>query len=149
MDIAFTYVLEDYKTLIIPAGAWLIAQLIKVTIISIHDRRPRFFYMTSMGGMPSAHSATVCSLATTIGISQGFTSAVFAVALFFALLVMYDAAGVRQTVGSHSGMINRMLDELFRGNPEFELRFREIIGHNRLEIVAGAILGILLAVWWT
>jgi acid phosphatase family membrane protein YuiD len=149
LNVALTYVLLDYKTLIVPSGAWLVAQFIKVIIASVQDRRPRFSYMASMGGMPSAHSATVCSLAATIGISNGFTSAVFAISAFFALLVMYDAGGVRRTVSSHSGMINRMLDELFRGNPEFELRFREIIGHNRLEIAAGAILGILLALWWT
>ncbi len=139
----------SYKILIIPSAAWFIAQSIKVIIASVQDRRPRFSYMTSMGGMPSAHSATVCSLATTVGISAGFNSAIFAVAAFFAMLVMYDAGGVRRTVGSHSDMLNRMLDELFRGQTEFELRFREIIGHTRLEIIAGAILGILLAWWWT
>ena len=149
VNITLTYVLVNYKALIIPSGAWLVAQFIKVIIASVQDRRPRFSYMTTMGGMPSSHSATVCSLATTIGISQGFSSAVFAIAVFFALMVMYDAGGVRRTVSSHSGMLNRMLDELFRGNPEFQLRFREIIGHNRLEIIAGAILGILLALWWT
>ncbi len=139
----------SYKVLIVPSAAWLIAQFIKVIIASVQDRRPRFSYMATMGGMPSAHSATVCSLATTVGISNGFNSAIFAVAAFFALMVMYDAAGVRQTVGSHSGMLNRMLDELFKGHPEFDLRFREILGHTRLEIIAGAILGILLALWWT
>ena len=139
----------SYKTLIIPAASWLIAQIIKVVIYSVQDRRLRLSYLVSMGGMPSAHSATVCSLATTIGLKNGFNSALFAIAVFFALIVMYDAAGVRKTVGTHSGVINRILDELFRDHPEFELRFREFIGHTRLEIVSGAILGILLAVWWT
>lgn len=149
MNAALTYAFSDYKALIIPAIAWLIAQFIKVIIASVHERRPRFSYMTSMGGMPSAHSATTCALATTIGMTQGFSSPVFAISAFFAMVVMYDAAEVRKTVGSHSGVINRILDELFRGNPEFELRFREIVGHNRLEIMAGAILGILLAFWLT
>lgn len=148
MTIATDFILS-YKILIVPSSAWLIAQLIKVIIASVHDKRPRFSYMTTMGGMPSAHSATVCSLATTVGISEGFNSTFFAISAFFALLVMYDAAGVRQTVGSHSDMLNRILDELFKGHPEFELRFRELIGHTRIEIVAGAILGILLALWWT
>lgn len=145
---ALDYILS-YKVLIIPSAAWLIAQSIKVTIASIQDRRLRLSYMTSMGGMPSAHSATTCALATTTGILEGFNSTFFAIAAFFALLVMYDAAGVRQTVSSHSGMLNRMLDELFRGHPEFELRFRGLIGHTRLEIIVGAVLGILLALWWT
>jgi len=139
----------SYKTIIIPAASWLIAQVIKVIIYSVQDRRLRLSYLVSMGGMPSAHSATVCSLATTIGLKNGFNSALFAIAVFFALIVMYDAAGVRKTVGTHSGILNRILDELFRDHPEFELRFREFIGHTRLEIVSGAILGILLAVWWT
>ena len=91
----------------------------------------------------------VNSLATTVGKMNGFNSAVFAIAFFFALVVMYDAAGVRKTVGTHSGILNRILDELFKDHPEFELRFREFIGHTRLEIAFGAILGILLALWWT
>jgi uncharacterized protein len=139
----------SYKALIVPAGAWLLAQSIKVIIYSIQERRLLLYYMVRMGGMPSAHSATVCSLATSVGIIEGVSSTIFAVAVFFAFLVMYDAAGVRKTVGTHSGIINRMLDELFKGHPEFELRFRELIGHTRLEIAAGAILGILLALWWT
>jgi acid phosphatase family membrane protein YuiD len=140
---------SNYMILIIPAASWVIAQIIKVIIYSVQDRRLRLNYMVSMGGMPSAHSTTVCSLATTVGIMNGFNSAVFAIALFLALIVMYDAAGVRKTVGTHSGMLNRILDELFKDHPEFELRFREFIGHTRLEIASGAILGILLALWWT
>ncbi len=138
----------DYKALIIPVAAWLVAQVIKVIIYSIYDRRLRLSYLASMGGMPSAHSATVCSLAMTIGIIEGFNSALFAMAAFFALIVMYDAAGVRKTVSVHSDLLNRMLDELFKEHPEFELRFRDWIGHTRLEIMAGAILGVLMALWW-
>jgi acid phosphatase family membrane protein YuiD len=144
MDYTFSY-----KALIVPAGAWLIAQTIKVIIYSIQERRLLLYYMVRMGGMPSAHSATVCSLATCVGIIEGVHSTIFAVAVFFAFLVMYDAAGVRKTVGTHSDIINRMLDELFKGHPEFELRFRELIGHTRIEIAAGALLGVILAFWWT
>lgn len=140
--------IASYKALIIPAAAWLIAQVIKVIIYSVYDRRLRLSYLTSMGGMPSAHSATVCSLATTIGIMNGFNSALFAIAAFFAMIVMYDAAGVRKTVSVHSDVLNRILDELFKDHPEFELRFRALIGHTRVEIAAGAILGVLLALWW-
>jgi len=140
--------LANYKFLLIPAGVWLIAQLIKVVIALIHERRLRFSYLTKMGGMPSAHSATVCSLATVIGITEGFQSPLFALSVFFAFIVMYDAAGVRKTVSIHSGVLNDILDELFKGQPEFQQRFREFIGHTRLEIVTGAIMGILLAWWW-
>ena len=140
--------LVNYRFLIIPAGAWLVAQLIKVIIALIQERRLRLSYLTKMGGMPSAHSATVCSLATVIGIAEGFQSPLFALSVFFAFIVMYDAAGVRKTVSIHSGVLNNILDELFKDQPEFQQRFREFIGHTRLEIVTGAIMGILLAWWW-
>jgi len=101
-----------------------------------------------MGGMPSAHSATVCSLATVIGIVEGFQTPLFAISVFFAFIVMHDAAGVRKTVSIHSGVLNDILDELLKNHPEFQQRFREFIGHTRLEIITGALLGICLAWWW-
>lgn len=140
--------LMNYRFLIIPAGAWLVAQLIKVVIALVQERKLQLSYLAKMGGMPSAHSATVCSLATVIGMVEGFQSPLFALSVFFAIIVMYDAAGVRKTVSIHSGVINNILDELFKDNPEFQQRFREFIGHTRMEIVTGAILGILLAWWW-
>jgi acid phosphatase family membrane protein YuiD len=142
------YVFNNYKFLVIPIIIWFIAQLLKVIITLIWDKRIDFSLLTSMGGMPSSHSATVCSLATTLGKLQGFDSPMFALSFFFALIVMYDAAGVRRTVGDQSVIINRIIDELFKGNPEFEKRFKEIIGHTRLEIIIGAALGIGLAWWW-
>ena len=138
----------DYRTLIIPACVWTVAQLLKVLIALVKDKRLDFTYLTSMGGMPSAHSALVCSLATTIGKLHGTTSPIFALATFLALIVMYDAQGVRQTVGIQSNILNRMLDELLKGQPAFEERLKELIGHSNLEVFVGAILGIGLAWWW-
>ena len=140
--------LADYKILLIPCAAWFIAQALKLLIGLVRDRRLDISFFWSMGGMPSAHSALVSSLAAAIAIQEGFTSPFFAIAAFFAMIVMYDAAGVRKTVGSQSSMLNRILDELFKGRPIFEQRFKEFIGHSRLEIIVGALLGILLAVWW-
>ena len=139
----------SYKALVVPCGAWFVAQVLKLLISLIQDRRLDLSYMVKMGGMPSAHSSTVCALATTIAILEGINSAAFAVAVFFAIIVMNDATGVRQTVGTQSGILNRMLDELFKGRPAFEQRLKEFIGHTRLEIIAGGLLGILLAWWWT
>ena len=138
----------DYKALIIPASVWLIAQTLKLIINLVWERKLDFSLLLTMGGMPSAHSATVCSLAVTIGKVGGFDSLVFALSALFAIIVMYDAAGVRQTVGNQSIMLNRVLDELFKGNPQFEERLRELIGHSHLEIGIGAIIGIVLAWWW-
>ena len=128
-----------------PAVAWCVAQLLKVIVESAKEKRLKFSYLTTMGGMPSAHATLVCALATTIAIVYGVGSAVFAIAAFFALLVMYDAAGVRQTVSTQSTMLNRMLEELFKGNPAFQQRLRELIGHTKFEVAAGATLGIVFA----
>jgi len=133
------------KALWVPAAAWCVAQVMKVIIESIKDRHLNFSYLITMGGMPSSHAALVCALATTIAVVYGVSSAVFAISAFFALVVMYDAAGVRQTVSTQSTMLNRIVDELFKGNPEFQQRIRELIGHTKFEVAAGAILGIVFA----
>jgi len=133
------------KALWIPAAAWCVAQVMKVIIESIKDRHLNFSYLITMGGMPSSHAALVCALATTIAVVYGVGSALFAISAFFALVVMYDAAGVRQTVSTQSTMLNRIVDELFKRNPEFQQRVRELIGHTKFEVAAGAILGIVFA----
>ncbi len=133
------------KALWVPAVAWALAQILKVVVESIKARRLSFSYLTTMGGMPSSHAAVVCALATTVGIVYGVGSAVFAISVFFAIVVMYDAAGVRQTVSTQSTMLNRILEELFKNNPEFQQRLRELIGHTKFEVAAGAMLGIVLA----
>lgn len=139
---------QDYKVLIIPAIVWFISQLIKLIITLITERRLVFSQLVSMGGMPSAHSATVTALAITIGKTQGWGSPLFALSVFFALIVMYDAGGVRRTVGTQSVVLNKILDELLKGNLEFDERLREFIGHTMLQIVIGAMLGVGLAWWW-
>ncbi len=136
-------IIVEYKVLIIPAIAWLIAEALKMPISWLRDRQwnPAQLFL---GGMPSAHSALVCSLATTVGFKDGFDSVTFAIAVGFALVVMQDAGGVRQTVGQQSTMINRIIEEMFRGKPVTEERLRELIGHTRPQIFIGAMLGILV-----
>ncbi len=137
------------KVLLVPLAAWCVAQVLKILISSIRDKRLNFSQLITTGGMPSSHAALVCALATAAAIVHGINSAVFAIAALFALVVMSDATGVRKTVGTQSTMLNRILDELFKGKPEFEQRVRELIGHTIFEVSAGAVLGILLAWWWT
>ncbi|MCK4331899.1 MAG: divergent PAP2 family protein [Dehalococcoidia bacterium] len=137
------------KVLLVPLAAWCVAQVLKILISSIRDKRLNFSQLITTGGMPSSHAALVCALATAAGIVYGLDSAVFGIAALFALVVMSDATGVRKTVGTQSAMLNRILDELFKGKPEFEQRVRELIGHTIFEVSAGAVLGILLAWWWT
>ena len=114
------------KALIAPIIAWFVAQLFKMLISLVRDRRLDLTYLVSMGGMPSAHSSLVCALATSVALVNGVGSSAFAIAVFFAVIVMYDAAGVRQTVSHQSNMLNRILDELFKGKPAFEQRLHTL-----------------------
>jgi uncharacterized protein len=136
-------IIIEYKVLIIPAVAWFIAEALKMPISWFREREwnPTQLFL---GGMPSAHSALVCSLATTVGFKDGFNSVTFAIALGFALVVMQDAGGVRKTVGLQSTMLNRIIQEMFKGKPEQEERLRELIGHTSPQIFVGALLGIVV-----
>jgi acid phosphatase family membrane protein YuiD len=133
-----------YKGIWVPLVAWFVAQSVKVIISFARTRKLDFSLFYSPGGMPSAHSALMTSLATTIGVLYGLNSPLFAISAVVAFIVMYDAAGVRRTVGYQSTVLNKMLDELFRENKEFSHRLQEIIGHTNWEVFAGALLGVAL-----
>ncbi len=141
--------LDAYRALWVPLVSWLVAQVLKVLINGIRRKQIKWSYMYSPGGMPSAHTAVMTALATTVGIEYGFDSPLFAISMVVAFIVMYDAAGVRRTVGYQSTMLNKMLDELFKGNKEFSQRLQEIMGHTKWEVFMGAVLGIALGIAFT
>jgi acid phosphatase family membrane protein YuiD len=127
---------------------WVAAQILKVLIELVTKRRLNLRLLTSAGGMPSSHSALVCGLATSIGIRDGAGSSMFALAVALAMIVMYDATGVRRAASIQARMLNQIIDELFQGHPISETRLRELLGHTPIEVVAGAVLGIFVAWWW-
>ena len=127
---------------------WLIAQISKPIIEYIRKRRINMRLLVSAGGMPSSHSASVCALATAVGIQESVTSTLFAMAFLFAIIVMYDAAGVRRAASIQAHILNQIIDELFQGHPISETRLRELLGHTPVEVVAGAVLGVFGAWWW-
>jgi acid phosphatase family membrane protein YuiD len=133
----------------IPLAAWFAAQFLKVIINLIRHRKLQWAYMYSPGGMPSAHTAVMTALSTTMAVLYGLSSPLFAIALVVTFVVMYDAAGVRRTVGYQSTMMNKMLDELFQDNKEFSQRLQEIIGHSKWEVFVGAVLGIAFGLIFT
>ena len=92
------------KVLLIAVSAWAAAQVLKVLVILIRERRLDLSYFIASGGMPSAHSATVCALATAVALIEGFKSVAFAIATVLAMVVMYDAAGVRRAVSRQSSV---------------------------------------------
>jgi hypothetical protein len=136
--------------LIIPLCAWVLAQLIKLLIALSQGKGLDLSFFISSGGMPSAHSAMVCALATSIAMKDGFGSAYFAIAVVLSVIVMYDAAGVRQSVGQQSVVLNRIILELKRKEPlvKIEADLRELMGHTPFEVIIGAVVGIVLAWSW-
>ncbi len=131
--------------LICAALAWVSAQLMKFIIVNIRKRRINLLVLIQSGGMPSSHSATVCSLATAIGFQVGFGSPEFAIAAILAFIVMYDAAGVRRAAGEQARRINILTqDYLSDFEEDMQAQLKELLGHTPPEVFGGAILGILI-----
>ncbi|HEV3233513.1 MAG: divergent PAP2 family protein [Candidatus Dormiibacterota bacterium] len=131
--------------LLIPAISWAMAQLIKIVVDSVQNRRLDIRRFASAGGMPSSHTALVLSLTTVIGSRRGIDSPEFAICAVFSSVVMYDATGVRRAAGRQARVINRIIDDLFHQEGIKEERLRELIGHTPIEVIAGGLLGILVA----
>lgn len=125
--------------------AWIVAQCIKMINGFFRTKRLDFSYLVSTGGMPSAHSATVSGLATSVGVLQGFGSPAFTIALCLAMIVMFDASTVRRAAGQQAKLLNEMVDELFREHHFSEVKLKELLGHTRLEVLMGMTTGILVA----
>ena len=128
--------------------SWAVAQLLKVLVELLWRHKLNLRLLTSAGGMPSSHSASVCALTAAIALREGTGSTLFVLSLVFAIIVMYDAAGVRRAASIQARILNQIIDELFQGHPISETRLRELIGHTPIEVFAGAVLGIAGAWWW-
>ena len=100
------------------------------------------------GGMPSSHAAAVSALSISVGLREGFGSVLFGVTLYFSLVIMYDAAGLRRSAGQHAAILNRLLEERFAHPQENTHRLMELLGHTPLEVAAGALLGVGSALAW-
>jgi len=136
------------NSLVCALSAWFIAQFIKVIIAIFKTKRLNLLLMMSSGGMPSSHSSTVCALATSVGIHSGFTSAEFAIATIVAIVVMYDAAGIRRAAGEQAKVLNKMMDDLEKGDiSDFDVQLKELLGHTPVEVLGGALLGILIPIF--
>jgi len=125
--------------------AWLAAQIVKMTTHYFQTHKIDFGYLVSTGGMPSAHSAMVGGLTTSIGIRSGMDSAVFAVTLAFALVVMFDAQSVRRAAGQQARVLNQMLEQFFKEHQFSRQKLGEFLGHTRTEVFVGVLLGIIVA----
>lgn len=127
------------------ALAWAVAQALKVLLTLAITKRFDKSRVLGSGGMPSSHSAMACAMMMAIGYREGFASPIFALAFCFAGVVMYDATGVRRSAGRNAAVINHLMDALSGNGYVFsEERLKELVGHTPLQVLAGALLGILI-----
>lgn len=127
---------------------WLVAQVLKTMIHFILTKKLVAERMVGSGGMPSSHSATVCALAAATGIQYGGGGFEFAVTVMLAIIVMYDAMGVRRETGKQGQILNEMLEVFTNMGKQIsaEAKLKEFVGHTPLQVLMGAILGIGIAV---
>lgn len=126
--------------------AWSIAQLIKLPLDYIFSKKWNWALLISVGGMPSSHSALVTATAAGVGLYAGFDSPVFALSVAVAMVVIYDATGIRRQAGIHAQTINLLVEELLQGHLAPEKQLREVLGHTPLEALGGVILGLVVPV---
>jgi len=126
--------------------SWAVAQFLKVVTGLIKYHKFSFAWVMASGGMPSSHSSLVCSVTTMVGKNCGFGSVEFAICTMMAMITMYDAAGVRRAAGEQAKILNKLMEALERGKTEeVPKKLKELIGHTKLEVFAGAALGVLIA----
>ncbi len=140
-----SYNLFINPTFLAALSGWIVAQGAKMIIFFIKKGKFNISFIASTGGMPSAHSSMVSALATSVALRTGMDSAVFAVTLAFALVVMFDAQSVRRAAGLQAHLLNQLIEELFKEHKLSEQKLVELLGHTRLEVVLGMIMGLLTA----
>lgn len=148
----FIIQISQNTVMIAAVMGWFIAQVLKTIIHLIITKKLVWERMVGSGGMPSSHAATVCALATAAGLEYGGDSFPFAIAVIMAIIVMHDARGVRWETGIQARILNEMM-ETFRAmgrKMTAEEKLKEFVGHTPLQVLVGAILGILIGAgtWW-
>lgn len=128
---------------------WFLSGFLKVPIHYMVTKKWSWGLWFSPGGMPSSHSTLVTSTMLATGLYAGFDSPIFGVAFTVMMIVVYDAAGVRRQAGFHARKINKIIEELFAGHPISEDQLKEVLGHTPRQVVAGVVLGLVIAlvVW--
>lgn len=140
---------RGYEVLATGLFSAFFAQVIKFCIFTIKTKKMNFKIFTTTGGMPSSHSAGVMGLSTSVGLIAGFDSLLFAIALGFSLVTMYDAAGVRRAAGKTAACLNRMMDDFYKHDVQaIGGKLKELLGHTPFEVIMGAIFGVVFAIYF-
>lgn len=125
--------------------ACLVAQGIKITLGAVQQRRFDFRWLFGTGGMPSTHAAGVSALSVSVGLQTGFDSPLFATAIAFTIITLFDAQGVRRWSGRQAQVLNRMIEDIYFKRRMQEPRLKELLGHTPVEVAAGMAVGIATA----
>ncbi len=133
------------QVLVTAMTGWILAQILKVPIDFLQSHKWNWALFIAAGGMPSSHSALVTSTAMAVGLYYGFENPLFAVATTVAMIVVYDATGIRRQAGMQAQKINILVEELLKGHPISEEHLREVLGHTPLEALGGVLLGLVVA----
>lgn len=128
--------------IIVPMFIWIGIQSFKVLCDLVKEKKFNFKRILGAGGMPSSHSAVVCAVATLIGRNEGVDSAIFGLAVVMALIVMYDAAGVRRAAGKQAKLLNKIVNTPGLAIETVQEKLVEVLGHTPIEVFVGAVLGI-------
>ena len=137
----------DNSVLIVVFWGWLISCVLKGLLECIKQRRLDITRFMGPGGMPSSHSTVVTCLTTSVGITNGFDTSLFAMCCVLSFVVMYDASGIRRAAGQQAKMINMIIDAWDESDPiEKQIKLKELLGHTPLEVIAGAALGVIISV---
>lgn len=135
-----------YEVLFIGITSAFFAQVLKFFINLMVNRKVDFKLFTTTGGMPSSHSSGVVGIATSVGIIAGYSSVEFAIAMGYALVVMYDAAGLRRASGKMAACLNRIMDDFYKHEVQaVGGKLKELLGHTPVEVFCGALLGVVYA----
>ena len=125
--------------------ACLVAQGIKIALGTIQRRRFDFRWLFGTGGMPSTHAAGVSALSMSVGLQSGFDSPLFATAVAFTVITLFDAQGVRRWSGRQAQVLNKMMEDMYFKRRIQEQRVKELLGHTPLEVLAGMGIGVATA----
>ena len=135
---------EQYRFLITPFGVWFAIQLFKLIWDLVETKKFNFKRILGAGGMPSSHSAVVTSLTTMVGREYTIASPIFAIALVFSIVVMYDAAGVRRAAGKQAQLLNKIVETPGLTGVEVSGKLVEVLGHTPKQVFVGALIGIIV-----
>ena len=133
-------------TLVAAVASWLVAQFIKLATFTVRERKFDYGFLFRLGGKPNTHTASAAACTTSVGLRSGFGSPVFAVAMGMLALIMIDAQSVRRAAGVQARLLNQMAEEFYRNHKFSPEKLVEFLGHTRMEVLMGALLGVSISV---